>query len=211
MRVHYSRINTDPVKYYASLIGMGKYESRLKKQPNALSIMTGIILYRELPKNKQSEVLRQILSLNDGQLKASLYGLVSQVVANPYWFSWSLSDKELRCFFDTNRNINDALQIVGLDVNVPMTVVGVAAFLFSAANEGLKKASQNVATQMKKEITRSPVAEITNKLGLTKQAASTASAILVVMVSVIAYQTNSNAKDAQKELHRRGLLQMEDL
>ncbi|MGY5818908.1 hypothetical protein [Vibrio cincinnatiensis] len=151
------------------------------------------------------------MSLNDGQLKASLYGLVSQVVANPYWFSWSLSDKELRCFFDTNRNINDALQIVGLDVNGPMTVVGVAAFLFSAANEGLKKASQNVATQMKKEITRSPVAEITNKLGLTKQAASTASAILVVMVSVIAYQTNSNAKDAQKELHRRGLLQMEDL
>lgn len=49
------------------------------------------------------------------------------------------------------------------------------------------------------------------KMVLTKQAASRASAILAVMVTVIACQTSSNAKDAQKELLRRGLLKADDL
>ncbi|MBN8157132.1 hypothetical protein J0J30_24370, partial [Vibrio vulnificus] len=78
-------IGADPVKYYASLIGMEKYEARLKRLANAIPIMTGIVLYRQLPKNMQSQILKQILDLNDNQLKASLYSLVSQVVANPYW------------------------------------------------------------------------------------------------------------------------------
>lgn len=78
MRVHKSKIAADPVKYYTHLIGMDKYEARMRQEPNAITIITGIVLYRELPKNKQSEVLKLILALNDGQLKASLYGLVSQ-------------------------------------------------------------------------------------------------------------------------------------
>lgn len=82
MRVQQSKIGADPVKYYASLIGMEKHESRLKKKTNAIPIMTGIVLYRQLPKNKQSQILKQILGVSDNQLKASLCGLVSQVVAN---------------------------------------------------------------------------------------------------------------------------------
>ncbi|MHA2710272.1 hypothetical protein [Vibrio owensii] len=211
MRVQKSKIGADPVKYYASLIGMEKHESRLKKQTNAIAIMTGIVLYRQLPKNKQSQILKQILGLSDNQLKASLYGLVSQVVANPYWFSWSLSDSELREFFDTNKGVTDALKVVGLDITVPLTVAGVAAFLYSANEKGLIVASQKASEQLKKTVTSSPVAQVGMKIGLTKQAASRASAILVVMVTVIAYQTNSNAKDAQKELLRRGLLKADDL
>ncbi|MCQ9039804.1 hypothetical protein H2C68_22840 [Vibrio alginolyticus] len=137
MRVQQSKIGTDPVKYYASLIGMEKHESRLKKQTNAIPIMTGIVLYRQLPKNKQSQILKQILDMSDNQLKAS--------------------------------------------------------------------------EQLKKTVTSSPVAQVGMKMGLTKQTASRASAILVVMVTVIAYQTSSNAKDAQKELLRRGLLKADDL
>ncbi|HCE2191233.1 TPA: hypothetical protein NGT20_004634 [Vibrio parahaemolyticus] len=211
MRVQKSKIGADPVKYYASLIGMEKHESCLKKQANAIPIMTGIVLYRQLPKNKQSQILKQILGLSDNQLKASLYGLVSQVVANPYWFSWSLSDSELREFFDTNKGVTDALKVVGLDITVPLTVAGVAAFLYSANEKGLIGAAQKASVQLKKTVTSSPVAQVGMKMGLTKQAASRASAILVVMVTVIAYQTNSNAKDAQKELLRRGLLKADDL
>ncbi|MGR5212383.1 hypothetical protein ACPV4A_17665 [Vibrio rotiferianus] len=211
MRVQKSKIGADPVKYYASLIGMEKHESCLKKQANAIPIMTGIVLYRQLPKNKQSQILKQILGLSDNQLKASLYGLVSQVVANPYWFSWSLSDSELREFFETNKGVTDALKVVGLDITVPLTVAGVAAFLYSANEKGLIGAAQKASVQLKKTVTSSPVAQVGMKMGLTKQAASRASAILVVMVTVIAYQTNSNAKDAQKELLRRGLLKADDL
>ncbi|MGY0614938.1 hypothetical protein [Vibrio sp. FJH11] len=211
MKVHKTQIGSDPVKYYARLIGMEKYEPRLKKQANAIPIMTGIVLYRQLPKNKQSLILKQILDLSDGQLKASLYALVSQVVANSYWFSWSLSDNELREFFDTNKEVNDILKVVGIDITVPLTVAGVASFLFSASEKGLPDASQKALSQLKKAVTTSPVAQGGVKLGLTKQAASRVSAILVVMVSVIAYQTNSNAKDAQKELLRRGLLKADDL
>ncbi|EGR7978110.1 hypothetical protein M2H39_21675 [Vibrio vulnificus] len=211
MRVQKSKIGADPVKYYASLIGMEKHESCLKKQVNAIPIMTGIVLYRQLPKNKQSQILKQILGLSDNQLKASLYGLVSQVVANPYWFSWSLSDSELREFFETNKGVTDALKVVGLDITVPLTVAGVAAFLYSANEKGLIGAAQKASVQLKKTVTSSPVAQVGMKMGLTKQAASLASAILVVMVTVIAYQTNSNTKDAQKELLRRGLLKADDL
>lgn len=211
MRVQQSKIGADPVKYYASLIGMEKHESRLKKQANAIPIMTGIVLYRQLPKNKQSQILKQILGMSDNQLKASLYGLVSQVVANPYWFSWSLSDSELREFFDTNKGVTDALKVVGLDITIPLTVAGVAAFLYSANEKGIIGASQKASEQLKKTVTSSPVAQVGMKMGLTKQAASRASAILVVMVTVIAYQTSSNAKDAQKELLRRGLLKADDL
>lgn len=56
MRVHKSKIAADPVKYYTYLIGMEKYEARMRQEPNAITIITGIVLYRELPKNKQSEV-----------------------------------------------------------------------------------------------------------------------------------------------------------
>ncbi|WP_045464422.1 hypothetical protein [Vibrio hyugaensis] len=211
MRVQQSKLGADPVKYYASLIGMEKHESRLKKQTNAIPIMSGIVLYRQLPKNKQSQILKQILGLSDNQLKASLYGLVSQVVANPYWFSWSLSDSELREFFDTNKGVTDALKVLGLDITIPLTVAGVAAFLYSANEKGVIGASQKASEQLKKTVTSSPVAQVGMKMELTKQAASRASAILVVMVTVIAYQTNSNAKDAQKELLRRGLLKADDL
>ncbi|EJG0483244.1 hypothetical protein AB8I23_004992 [Vibrio alginolyticus] len=211
MRVHKSKIAADPVKYYTRLIGMEKYEARMRQEPNAITIITGIVLYRELPKNKQSEVLKLILALNDGQLKASLYGLVSQVVANPYWFSWSLSDRELREFFDTNKDVTNILKGLGIDFSLPLTAAGISAFLLSSAQQGVKSASKEVATQLKKQVTSSPVAQIANRLGVTKQVAGKASAILVVMVSVIAYQTHLNAKDARKELLRRGLLQPEDL
>lgn len=211
MRIHKSQIGADPVKYYASLIGMEKYEARLKRLAYAIPIITGIVLYRQLPKNKQSQILKQILDLSDSQLKASLYALVSQVVANPYWFSWSLSDIELREFFDTNKGVNDTLKVLGLEITVPLTVAGVASFLYSANEKGLIGASQKTSKQLKRAVTTSPVAQIGVKMGLTKQVASRASAILVVMVSVIAYQTSSNAKDAQKELLRRGLLKADDL
>ncbi|AXX59595.1 hypothetical protein [Vibrio vulnificus] len=140
-----------------------------------------------------------------------MYSLVSQVVANPYWFSWSLSDNELREFFDTNKGVNDTLKVVGLEITVPLTVAGVAAFLYSANEKGLIVTTQKASDQLKRAVTSSPVAQIGEKMGLTKQVASRASAILVVMVSVIAYQTNLNAKDAQKELLRRGLLKADDL
>ncbi|WP_237358395.1 hypothetical protein [Vibrio owensii] len=169
MRVQQSKIGTDPVKYYASLIGMEKHESRLKKQTNAIPIMTGIVLYRQLPKNKQSQILKQILDMSDNQLKASLYGLVSQVVASPYWFSWSLSDSELREFFDTNKGVTDALKVVGLDITIPLTVAGVAAFLYSANEKGVIGASQKASEQLKKTVTSSPVAQVGMKMGLTKQ------------------------------------------
>ncbi|MET2901083.1 hypothetical protein ABXV22_22700 [Vibrio rotiferianus] len=154
MRVQQSKIGADPVKYYASLIGMEKHESRLKKQANAIPIMTGIVLYRQLPKNKQSQILKQILGMSDNQLKASLYRLVSQVVANPYWFSWSLSDSELREFFDTNKGVTDALKVVGLDITIPLTVAGVAAFLYSANEKGSLGLHKKPLSNSKKRLPR---------------------------------------------------------
>ncbi len=211
MRVNYSVIGADPVKYYARLIGLEKYELRLREQENSVVIMTGIILYRELPKNKQSDVLRKILNLPDPQLKASLYGLVSQVVANPYWFSWSLSDQELREFFNTNSEVTDVMKMVGIDMTIPVTVASVAGVLYVFSEKSVKDAPRHLSKQFKGAITLTVVTKMGTNLGLNKQAAKRASAILVLMISVIAYQTSSNAKSAQKELLRRGMLKMEDL
>lgn len=84
MRVHKSKIAADPVKYYTYLIGMEKYEARMRQEPNAITIITGIVLYRELPKNKQSEVLKLILALNDGQVESFTI-----------WFSFSSGCKSI--------------------------------------------------------------------------------------------------------------------
>lgn len=107
--------------------------------------------------------------------------------------------------------MTNILKGLGIDFSLPLTAAGISAFLLSSAQQGVKSASKEVATQLKKQVTSSPVAQIANRLGVTKQVAGKASAILVVMVSVIAYQTHLNAKDARKELLRRGLLQPEDL
>ncbi|MGI2831100.1 hypothetical protein [Vibrio alginolyticus] len=211
MRVNRAVIGADPIKYYAKLIGMEKYLSRLRQQANSVVIMTGIVLYRELPKNKQSEVLRKILDLPDNQLKSALYGLASQVVANPYWFSWSLSDKELRKFFDTNNDVTDAIKLIGIDITIPITVASVAGVLYKVSEKGVKEAPRHISKQFKKTITSTVVTQVASKVGLNETNAKRASAILVIMVSIIACQTHSNSKSAQEELLRRGLLKAGDL
>jgi len=69
---------------------------------------------RQLSRYKQSQLNAAILAIKSGPVKEHLYGLVAQLAFNPKWFSWSLSDKELRDFFENNKNLAKATAVLGV-------------------------------------------------------------------------------------------------
>ncbi|GAK15187.1 hypothetical protein JCM19053_5076 [Vibrio sp. JCM 19053] len=63
--------------------------------------------------------------------------MIGQIGANPYWFCWSLSDSELKSYYNSNKKISDLLSSPGFDV--PTISVGVLpAGVYSVFNEGMK-------------------------------------------------------------------------
>ena len=208
MRYPKSRISSDPIRFYSKLMSLESYEKDLKTSNQAVAILSGIIVYRQLHKHNQMQVVKMILNLPDGRLKAKLYGLVSEVVANPYWFNWSLSDNELRHFFETNKEASSVFKTLGIDVNTTFTVAGIAGLIFGASK---KTIPDHVKTEIKNSIKNSPITQVGQKAGLSNSMASYSALILIAMVTVLLAQTEVNSMSAKKELLRRGLLLEGDL
>ncbi|KHT64692.1 hypothetical protein RJ45_05130 [Photobacterium gaetbulicola] len=203
-----SKIKGNPIRFFVKLISVESFESKLKLEPNALPILTGIVMYRQLPKNRRIEVNKMVLAITDGQLKSKLYGLIGQLSFNPYWFTWSLSDTELRDFFESNKDARKVFKTLGLDINTTISVAGLAGFLYGVAKHG---ASEKIKDVAKKSFTNVAIANVGRNVGLTPKLASTATAILIACTTVLLAQSESNAKSAKKELLKRGLLLEGDL
>ena len=106
----------EPLKFFISLMELKAYEKELAALPDAVPLLSGIVLYRHLPTPEKTKITAKVLALSSDRLKAVLYGIIGQLVANKFWFCWSLSDKELKDYYQSNKRVSDVLSTLGFDV-----------------------------------------------------------------------------------------------
>lgn len=208
----------EPLKFFITLMEFQKYEASLKKQPNALALLSGIVVYRHLPRPQQQGLLKDILSIQDGPLKGALYGIVGKITAMPYHYCWSLSDAELRAYFKSNDKSAKILGQLGFDLP-PVTVAGLAAFVyagFKGQMAGVVTSGIQAATvgTVKGLAHSNALVETARSAGLTKHVSATTGRLLgcfVILVICFKAMADTSAKDAKRELILRGLVDMEDL
>ncbi|MFH4665798.1 hypothetical protein WMQ48_13825 [Vibrio cidicii] len=202
--------NQEPLKFFIVLMGLEPYKSDLHRENQSLSLLSGIVLYRHLSKPDQRKVTSSVLNLKNNRLKSKLYGMIGQIVANPYWFCWSLSDSELKSYYNSNKKISDLLSSLGFDV--PTISVGVlAAGAYSVFNEGMKTTVTKGVTSIAGS---NKVLETAKALGLRKQLGGASGrmlgAFVIIIIGFNAMQAKGT-KDARKELILRGLINPSEL
>lgn len=201
--------NQEPLKFFIVLMGLEQYKNDLHRENQSLSLLSGIVLYRHLSKPDQRKVTSSILNLKNNRLKSKLYGMIGQVVANPYWFCWSLSDSELKSYYNSNKKISDLLNRLGFDV--PTISVGVlAAGAYSVFNQGMKTTVTKGVTSIAGS---NKVLETAKELGLRKQLGGASGRMLGAFVIIIGFSAMQakGTKDARKELILRGLINPSEL
>ncbi len=202
--------NQEPLKFFIVLMGLEQYKNDLHRENQSLSLLSGIVLYRHLSKPNQRKVTSSVLKLKNNRLKSKLYGMIGQIVANPYWFCWSLSDSELKSYYNSNKKISDLLNSLGFDV--PTISVGVlAAGAYSVFNEGMKTTVTKGVTSIAGS---NKVLETAKELGLRKQLGGASGrmlgAFVIIIIGFNAMQAKGT-KDARKELILRGLINPSEL
>ncbi|EGR2797202.1 hypothetical protein DU976_15190 [Vibrio navarrensis] len=202
--------NQEPLKFFIVLMGLEPYKNDLHRENQSLSLLSGIVLYRHLSKPDQRKVTSSVLNLKNNRLKSKLYGMIGQIVANPYWFCWSLSDSELKSYYNSNKKISDLLSSLGFDV--PTISVGVlAAGAYSVFNEGMKTTVTKGLTSI---ASSNKVLETAKELGLRKRLVGESGrmlgAFVIMIIGFNAMQTKG-MKDARKELILRGLINPSEL
>jgi hypothetical protein len=99
-----------------------------------LKTLSGIILYRHLNSLEKRDVMERIYRLDDRALQANLIGKITNVIVQPLWGIWSLSDKELREYLSLNKKILDVFTIAGINAGA----VGVGQGIWKAIKTGGK-------------------------------------------------------------------------
>lgn len=214
-----SQYRDNPLQFLIALMSLAPYRPAIEGMPEALRILTGIVCYRCLPAHERSEVLGWIYPRlkahstppDERRVLSYLYGMVGNIIANPYWFAWSLDDDELRAYHATNKNFSDAVELLGLDLDSSMSVVSLASGMVSVAQNGVRRAIVDLAKD-KANITLARNAG--GVAGLSSQALKKlglAAAMVTVLAGVLHAQAAAGSAQARRELIARGLLSLEEI
>lgn len=201
-------LKTEPVVQLAIITGLDDDLSFIRaNREKILPVLTGVILYRQLSKMEQRSVLKQAQDLGNAKFFGKVQGLISQVIAKPMWNPWSLSDSELRKYFQEHKAISDFLStwFMAIDTKIEVGVVAAAVYQYSKGGvTAIFKdlASVHLAESALKNLKVSTAAE---------KVASKAFFVAVILVSVLKGFNEADAMAAKKELLRRNLLRAEDL
>lgn len=195
----------DPLGFLIKLMDLKAFSEELKKIDNGLYILTGLITFRSLNHLDKQRINAAIQGIPRGRLLARLAPMTASITANPYWFSWSLSDEELRAYYKLNSNFAGAIEMLGLDMNL-LSVAGLAGVLLAVTEPGVtsvisKKINNNLASSASKRFGLS---------GVAVQRAGIAGAIVTVFAGTMHMLSATSANDAKRELASRGLLKLED-
>lgn len=199
----------DPLGFLIKLMDLTQYASELKRLSNGLYLLTGILTFRSLNHIDRMKVNKAILDLPRGYLLAKLAPMTAQMIANPYWFSWSLSDDELRSYYKLNNDFASSVEKLGLDFS-SLTAVTLGGALLAASESGVKTAIVNAAKQGSNSNLAGAAAKKFGASGVTVQRAGVAAAIVTVFAGCMHALTSTGANNAKKELAMRGLLKLED-
>ncbi|MCF7499918.1 hypothetical protein [Pseudoalteromonas sp. L1] len=187
-----------------------KIEKKIRNEDGILPILTGLVAYRQLSRHKQTQVNGAILAIKSGPVKDYLYGLVSQLAFNPQWFSWSLSDKELRSFFETNKSLATATAVLGV-ASVGKSVPEVLESLLNIKEAGVKVAAKEaIVKATKSEVIKTAASQFTKNPKILA-GSNYAAAYVMVLSTFLYYCSSTNQAAAKKELVLRGLIKLEDI
>ncbi len=172
-----------------------------------MPIITGVILYRQLNRLDQRKVLEQVQALGSSKFFGKIQMLVAQSIAKPMWNPWSLSDGELRQYFNTHKAVANFLSTWFITIDIKLEVGFMAAVIYAL--------SKGQGAALIKEMAAVHIAEETFKnlsLSLTaQQAGARAFFVAVILTTVLKGFNEADALAAKKELLRRNMLRIEDL
>ncbi|XOZ33585.1 hypothetical protein ACMDCT_15485 [Halomonadaceae bacterium KBTZ08] len=202
-----------PLVALADLMGLKRYRDEITSSPELYApILSGIAVFRNLPDPKQRQINRAIIERVPGShLQAQLRSRVANQSVQPYWYTWSLSDQDLREFYQFSSKTASVTNQVN-PLSVPeFTVATVATGAFIMAKGG----PQAVASRVAESLTKSElVIAVGQRLGMGQGALTVLSRVSVPALIVIAglnIMAKNNAGRAKRELAARGLLAYEDL
>ncbi|GGA92137.1 hypothetical protein [Agarivorans gilvus] len=201
--------DAEPLKFFIALMDLKPFQNELTNEPKALVILSGIAMYRSLPRQRQMHLLQEILALPNKRLSGHLYGIVGQFTANTAWHPWSMTAKELQSYFASNKAVSDALTEAGFGTP-SVSAAAVVGGIYGGLTLGLGgQASATAASAA----TSNPLLEVAKKLGLKGRITKIGGRMLgVFVIAVIGLNmcATTSAKQAKKELALRGMLDLAD-
>ncbi len=203
----------NPLKFLIHMMDLENFSQKLEKLDNSMYILTGIVTYRCLHHHEKQKINAAVMQLRsyDGPLFGHLFGLISLINANPYWYCWSLTDDELTQFFSVNDEAKSALSYIGVDISGLITVSGIAGALLAVHKNGVKGGLTSTAAQASNYALTKEVATTGKASGGLAKSAAIAAACVTIFASVLLAMTSTNAKNAKRELMLRGLLNMDQI
>lgn len=215
-RYNTADFDTKPVLALANLMGLSKpCIDEIKSSPSQYAPhLTGVVLYRHLPEQKQRLVLRRMLDQlpRDSRVLRDLRKLIGFQQVQPYWFMWSLSDEELKEFFAFNQKVASVTDQTKIpEVTTDVTVAGVAGTILTVLSKGFKGAISDTI----RALCSSPLVKaVADRFGKDPEKAlryGGATVFIFILIAGINILARNSSEEARRELAARGLLVYEDL
>ncbi|MGI2897280.1 hypothetical protein, partial [Vibrio alginolyticus] len=125
-------LKAEPVVQLAVLTGLDADLNFIRNnREKVLPIITGVILYRQLNRRDQRKVLEQAQALGNSKFFGKIQMLVAQSIAKPMWNPWSLSDGELRQYFNTHKAVANFLSTWFITIDIKLEVGFMAAVIYA--------------------------------------------------------------------------------
>ncbi len=196
-----------PLLALADLMGLKKFSLEIAANPEVYGpILSGIATFRHISPAQKMNVQRSIVTKVPRPIVAPLRTLISDQSVQTYWYTWSLSDKELREFYQFSlRTAETTDQFDIIDLPTP-TVATLAGAVYLIADKGVKAfASEIISSTLKAPI----VQETAKKIGWGPALVEVAGAVAVsslICVSVVNFMAHKQSENTKRELAARGLL-----
>lgn len=207
-----------PVMALADLMGFdAQHRRQIEADPEFYgTLLCGVAVHRHLDRNAHIDVNRRINELvPPSRLQSKFRELIVMQRVQPFWFMWSLSDEELRDFFDFNSsvaNVTDHVLPAGAEGIVgSLTVAGVASATYELASKGPRA----VAVDRVRAVAGSNLVEaVARRLGVSTGSIARAGYVAIPIAVIVAglnVMAKKSSDKARRELSARGLLAYDDL
>ena len=208
-----SDFRTSPLMALTDLLGLKRFSQQIKDAPDFYgSILSGIVVYRHLSRSERMGINYAVQrEMAPCTLQDRLMILIGDLSVQPYWCMWSLSDEEVKEFYEYNKDLAAAVgQFNPVDLP-PITVATLASGLYLVSKKGAKA----TLTQSTSSVAASPLVLATaRKFGVGPnglRALGGAAVAALIVISGLNIMAKNNSAQAKKELAARGLLVYKDL
>lgn len=202
-----------PLMALADLMGLSNHRPTIAASPELYSpILSGIAVYRHLPSQERQQVNDAIINgIPRSSLTARLMELVADQSVQPYWYMWSLSDEELKAFFDFSATTAEVTEQFNPLSPPNLTVTTVASGVLIMSKGGGRALASDALNSIRKS---NLVTAVGSRFGLsptTVRSLGIAAVPALIVISGLNIMAKKQAGNARRELAARGLLVYEDL